>query len=100
MSMRDQTPWVDRFPSEYLSEHVRYCASVLDGPTDTGQTEGWLDLTDKADLLLYGSNYPHWSTLDPSAAAVGLSESQREKVLWRNAAELFGIDAQAKESVP
>ncbi len=25
MSMRDQTPWVDRYPSEYLPDHVRFC---------------------------------------------------------------------------
>ena len=24
--VRDQTPWVDRFPSEYLIDHVRFCA--------------------------------------------------------------------------
>ena len=34
MSMRDQTPWVDRYPSEYLPDHVRFCSSALDGPTD------------------------------------------------------------------
>ena len=29
MSMRDQTPWVDRYPSEYLRDHVRFCSSAL-----------------------------------------------------------------------
>ena len=28
MSMRDQTPWVDRYPSEYLRDHVRFCSSA------------------------------------------------------------------------
>ena len=34
LSMRDQTPWVDRYPSEYLPGHVRFCSSAFDGPTD------------------------------------------------------------------
>ena len=89
--MRDQTPWVDRFPSEYLRDHVRFCSSALDGPTDESQAEQWLDFTNKADLLMYGSSYPHWSAVGPDAAVVGLNDVQREKVLWRNASDLYGV---------
>lgn len=91
MSMRDQTPWVDRYPSQYLRDHVRFCTSALDGPTDTTLTERWMDYTDKSTLLMYGSNYPHWSTTAVESAVAGLNDVQREKVLWRNAAELYAI---------
>src|ERR1700755_308368 len=37
MSMRDQTPWVDRYPSEYLPNHVRYCTTAFDCSTRAGQ---------------------------------------------------------------
>ncbi len=98
MSMRDQTPWVDRYPSEYLADHVRYCTSALDGPTDVRQAERWLDFTDKADLLMFGSGYPHWSTSDPDTAVAGLSGEQREKVLWRNASDTYGVTAKVEGS--
>jgi predicted TIM-barrel fold metal-dependent hydrolase len=91
MSMRDQTPWVNRFPSEYLRDHVRFCSSALDGPTDESQVEQWLDFTSKADLLMYGSSYPHWSATRPDAVVAGLNSAQREKVLWRNASDLYGV---------
>ena len=46
MSMRDQTPWVDRYPSEYLPDHVRFCSSAFDGPTDESQASaGWTSPT-------------------------------------------------------
>lgn len=93
MSMRDQTPWVDRYPSEYLRDHVRFCTSAFDGPTDVGLTDRWMDFTDKADLVMYGSGYPHWSTTAPEAAAHGLNNQQREKVMWRNASELYALPA-------
>jgi uncharacterized protein len=96
MSMRDQTPWVDRYPSEYLNDHVRFCSSALDGPTDGGLAERWLNFTDKADLLMYGSSYPHWSTSKPDDVVAGLNDVQRQKVLWRNASDLYGVAA-AKE---
>ena len=45
----------------------------------------------KTDLLMYGSGYPHWSTCAPGEAAAGLDSAQRDKVLWRNANELYGL---------
>jgi predicted TIM-barrel fold metal-dependent hydrolase len=39
---------------------------------------------------MYGSGYPHWSTTTPQAAVAGLNTVQREKVLWRNATDLYG----------
>jgi uncharacterized protein len=99
MSMRDQTPWVDRYPSEYLRESVRFCSSAFDGPTNSDLAERWMDFTDKADLLMYGSSYPHWSTASPQAVADGLNIVQQEKVLWRNAADLYGLALQVKGSV-
>jgi len=99
MSMRDQTPWVDRYPSEYLRDHVRFCSSAFDGPTDADHAERWLDFTDKADLLMYGSSYPHWSTSRPDGVVAGLNEVQREKVLWRNASDLYGVAAATEGSL-
>jgi predicted TIM-barrel fold metal-dependent hydrolase len=91
VSMRDQTPWVDRYPSEYLPDHVRFCSSAFDGPTDAGDTQRWMDFTGKSDLVMYGSAYPHWSTAPPGAIAEGLNATQRDKVMWRNASELYGL---------
>ena len=48
-------------------------------------------LSDKADLLMYGSSYPHWSTSSADEVAAGLNDEQREKVLWRNASDLYGV---------
>lgn len=99
LSMRDQTPWVDRYPSEYLPEHVRFCSSALDGPVDTGQSQRWMDFSGKADLVMYGSGYPHWSTTAAEVVADGLAVEQREKLLWRNATELYALTV-SEESAP
>jgi uncharacterized protein len=47
---------------------------------------------------MYGSSYPHWSTSSPgvlTGGLKGLDAAQRDKVLWQNASELYGL----KESV-
>lgn len=91
MSMRDQTPWVDRYPSEYLAEHVRFCSSALDGPTDPADASRWMEFSDRSGLVMYGSGYPHWSTTSPDDAAMGLDADQRANLLWRNAADFYRL---------
>ncbi|MCP9273033.1 amidohydrolase family protein [Mycolicibacterium arenosum] len=91
LSMRDQTPWVDRHPSEYLTEHVRFCSSALDGPTDPADASRWMEFTGRSDLVMYGSGYPHWSTTAPHDAAAGLDADQRAKLLWHNAATFYKL---------
>ena len=50
-----------------------------------------MDFSDKSDLVMYGSGYPHWSTTSPHDAVEGLDAEQRAKVLWRNASSFYSL---------
>jgi len=43
--MRDSDALVDRYPSEYLPAHVRFCSSAFDGPTDADQMQRWMEFS-------------------------------------------------------
>ena len=43
---------------------------------------------------MYGSSYPHWQ-LNELKVPASYSADQRDKLCWRNAAELYGIDVGA-----
>jgi predicted TIM-barrel fold metal-dependent hydrolase len=97
----EQTPWAPRMPSEYLPGHVYFVHSSIDGPDDADGPEGageagfasdWLRMTGKENMLLFGSSYPHWQLTSPGDLPAGWTREQREGVLWRNAAALYGID--------
>lgn len=76
-------------PSRWsVDRHVRFCASSFDGPTDHRQTSRWMNFSCTANLVMYGSSYPHWSTCRPDAVVAGMDPVQAERVLWRNAADL------------
>ena len=51
----------------------------------------WLAMTGKEDMVMFGSSYPHWHTSDPYTLPAGTDE-QRDKVLYRNAAQLYGLE--------
>lgn len=89
---RTEVPWVKKLPSDYLREHVRFITNpLLEGPPDSEPevVAEWADRTDAAHLLIYGSGYPVWSSARPDEVMPALSEEDRDRILWRNAAELY-----------
>jgi predicted TIM-barrel fold metal-dependent hydrolase len=90
----EQTPWAPKMPSDYLPGHVFFVQGSLDGPGDVDFAGEWAGFTGKDDMTMFGSSYPHWHSGDlvvPSS----YSAEQRDKLCWRNAAELYGIDIPA-----
>jgi predicted TIM-barrel fold metal-dependent hydrolase len=91
----EQTPWAPRIPSDYLPGHVYFVQGRLDGPGDVPFAGEWLSFTGKEDMTLFGSSFPHWQFTDPGKLPSALTSAQRDKICWRNAAELYGIDIHA-----
>ena len=91
----EQTPWAPRMPSDYLPGHVYFVQGSLDGPGDVDFAGEWLGFTGKESMIMFGSSYPNWQLSEPSALPRALSPQQRDRVLWRNAAELYGIEIPA-----
>jgi predicted TIM-barrel fold metal-dependent hydrolase len=93
---RDRTPWMKDYPSTYLQKHFRFCTTKLDGPFDPELGAKWLELSDLQGLLLHASHYPFWFWGTPGDLPAGITDGQREKVLWQNANDLYrlGVDAE------
>jgi uncharacterized protein len=90
----EQTPWAPEIPSDYLPGHVYFIHNSIDGPgaTDQDFASEWLRMTGKEDMVMYGSSYPHWHAGDAAALPAGWTAGQRDKVLYRNAARLYGLE--------
>ncbi|MGV9862302.1 amidohydrolase family protein [Rhodococcus koreensis] len=87
----EQTPWAPKMPSDYLREHVYFVNGMLDGPGDVDFASEWLRMTGKEDMLMFGSSYPDWQTASVDALPSAWTAEQRDKVLSRNAAHLYGL---------
>ncbi len=88
----EQTPWAPKMPSDYLPDHVYFVQGSLDGPGDVDFAGEWAGFTGKDDMVMYGSSYPHWQ-LNELSVPSSYSAEQRDKLCWRNAAELYGIQS-------
>lgn len=90
----EQTPWAPRMPSDYLPGHVYFVQGFLDGPGDVEFAGEWFGFTGKENMVMFGSSYPHWQ-LNELTIPGTFSAEQRDKLCWRNAAELYNIESSA-----
>jgi predicted TIM-barrel fold metal-dependent hydrolase len=88
----EQTPWAPEIPSDYLPGHVHFVQGSVDGPGERDFAAEWLRMSGKEDMIMFGSSYPHWHMSEQDRLPSGWTEEQRAKVLYRNAARLYGID--------
>jgi predicted TIM-barrel fold metal-dependent hydrolase len=90
-SLRDQTPWLKRLPSEYFREHIRVGTQPMLEPESNEQFWMMLDALHAEETLVYSSDWPHWDWDDPASTFPKLPEQLHRRVFSENARELFRL---------
>ena len=80
-----------RKPSEYVKDHIWFTTQPLDYPEDKTELTSALEWMEADKLLLFSSDYPHWTFDDPQWVAKHMPEQWREKIMYQNALELFKL---------
>jgi len=90
--------WLDikRKPSEYVKDHIKFTTQPLDYPDDKTQLTRALEWMEAEKILLYSSDYPHWTYDDPRWLVRHLPEHAREAIMFRNGIETYKLP----ETVP
>jgi uncharacterized protein len=87
---RVEVPWVEKLPSSYLPDHVRFVSQPEDGAPDAFEPNPeMIRIADAERLLLYGSHYPYWDHRDPVTVMSGWDEGLRRRVLGDNALDFI-----------
>jgi uncharacterized protein len=105
---RSEVPWVERPPSSYVADHVRFVCQPEDGrPNGQSVDEDLVRISDSVRLVLYGSHYPYWDDTDPSSMLAGWPTTGHERILAGNALDFFprlpqsiGRTREVTEAVP
>lgn len=88
--LRVQTPWVKRWPSEYVLKHFRFASQPEDEPPVPEARNLLLDWMHAEQVLMYASDYPHWDWDDPAETLTGISdELMRARIFGGNASSFF-----------
>lgn len=87
-----EAPLLEKRPSEYMKEFY-YGIQPFEHPFDMEYFERAIAAMGGASQLMYASDYPHWDYDPPSTITdlPFLSLDEKERILGRNAEEVFGI---------
>jgi uncharacterized protein len=93
--LRHQTPWVQKPPSEYVWEHVRFTSQPLEEPEQPGALLEVFRWNRAAKTLMFASDYPHWDFDSPVDAFPKLDVELYRRIFHDNAAELYRLAPRA-----
>ena len=90
-ALRFTVPWLKRPPSEYILEHIRLTSQPIEEPEKPAHLLAMLEMIHAERTLMFSSDYPHWDNDSPTKSFPKLPPEMHERIMWRNAAELFGL---------
>ena len=82
--VRNEVPWIDREPIEFVRQNVRLTLQPFDAPADADIVARLLDQLGSDELLLFASDFPHWQFDDDAMLPPGLTAAQTAKILVAN----------------
>ena len=91
-ALRTEVPWVKKKPSEYLTDHLRITTQPIEEPTDHQHLKQIFNMFDAERMLMFASDFPHWDGDTPAFAVRGFSENFKQRVLGKNALELYQLE--------
>ncbi len=90
--LRDETPELDRLPSEVIDDHVWYDTQPMEEPDDPAHFMAVVAQARMADRLMFATDYPHWDFDSPTQAMPrGMPKDLRAKVTHETACDLYGL---------
>lgn len=92
-------PWVKRKPSEYVKDNIWFTTQPLDYPEDKLELTSALEWMEADKLLLFSSDYPHWTYDDPRWVLKHIPEPMRQAVMRDNGIAVYKNVPQAVPAI-
>jgi uncharacterized protein len=87
-SDRVEIPWVTERPSSFPIDHVRFVSQPEDDPA--AYADASEDVLDEwASLVVFGSRYPYWDCIEPTALLASCPSEVGERVSSTNALSFY-----------
>jgi predicted TIM-barrel fold metal-dependent hydrolase len=89
--LKDSAPWLERKPSEYVRENVRFSTQPMFEPEKPGHLAAMFEMVHADETVVFSTDYPHWDNDNPGATLDALDRDTRRRVLSGNAREIYGL---------
>ena len=82
--VRNEVPWIDRSPNEFVRDHVRLTIQPFDAPPSGAEVGKLVDQLQSDEMLLFSSDFPHWQFDGDAMLPAGIDAALRRKILIDN----------------
>lgn len=82
--VRNEVPWIDRSPEEFVRDHVRLTVQPFDGPPGAEHIGRLMDQLQSDAMLLFATDFPHWQYDGDQMLPAGIAPALRKKILIDN----------------
>lgn len=96
-ALRRETPWLDRLPSEIVSEHVLLTTQPIEEPERPEHLRAILEMFDAAHMLMFSSDFPHWDGDTPDFVGRHITPHLHPRVMGETAHELYRLGGKADD---
>ncbi len=93
---RREVPWLEKEPSQYVLEHIRFTSQPVEEPEKEEYMMQILKMIHADRTMLFSTDYPHWDNDTPKSVFRRAPEELRRRIFYENAAELYGLKAHAE----
>jgi predicted TIM-barrel fold metal-dependent hydrolase len=90
-SLRVQTPWVNKLPSEYFRIHFRVTTQSLEKTPNDDVFQPYMDSIYAKDTMMFCSNYPYQEFTAQLESWPKMDEALLDRLFYTNAAELYRL---------
>lgn len=88
----EQTPWLDRPPSEYLLDHVRFTTQPIPEPPRIEYFHALLEMVHAEETLMFCTDYPHWDgDYSPRQVFPSLDPALERAIFYETANAVYGF---------
>lgn len=93
-ALRSTVPWLKELPSAYVLRHCRLTTQPVEEPENPEHLLQLYSMLKAEQTLCFSTDFPHWDFDDPKRAFPSrLPAAMKQRILYDNAAELFGLPA-------
>ncbi|MBY4039196.1 amidohydrolase [Rhodococcus fascians] len=83
-----------RKPSDYVKSNIWFTTQPLDYPEDKLELTNALEWMEADKLLLFSSDYPHWTFDDPQWVSKHMPMHMRDAIMFQNGLDLFHLPSE------
>ncbi|HEY8601650.1 MAG TPA: amidohydrolase family protein [Thermomicrobiales bacterium] len=89
-TLKAETPWLKRLPSEYILDNCYFSTQPIEEPDDHRHLLQLLAMLRAERTVVFASDYPHWDFDNPILAFTHFPKDLKRRIFVDNSLEMYG----------